>query len=151
MSPFTLSGGTLSVTQPSSTATVTGVTSTPLGTTSTGSLGTTTVNDARGSLAGWTLSMSSTDLSDGASHTITAAKLDAYVGSVPVATSGVAVVTTTKLTAATGLTLANTPGTLMTAATTGSNVVSFNPTIQLTVDSTVVAGTYTGTVTQTVA
>jgi hypothetical protein len=148
---FTLTGGSLSIAQPSATATITGVTSTALGTTSTGSLGSTTVTDTRASTAGWAVSMSSTDLSDGATHTIVAGKMVAYLSAVPTATSGTAVVTTTKLSAVTGLTLANTAGSLMTATTVGSNVVSFNPTVQLTVDSTDIAGTYTGTVTQTVA
>lgn len=151
---FTVSGSTLSISEPATPVTLSGATSSPLGTTSSGALGSTTVTDNRGSLAGWTVSMSSTDFSDGATptpHTIAASKAVAWVSSVPVATSGIAVVTTTHLSALTGLTLANTAGTLMTATTTGSNVVSYNPNVQLTIDSTVVAGTYTGTVTQTVA
>jgi hypothetical protein len=148
---LTMVGGSLSIAQPSATATIAGVASSTSGTVSTGSVGSTTVNDTRNSTAGWTVSISSTDLSDGASHTITAGNLVAYLTSVPTPTvAGTAVVTTTKLSAVTGLVLSNSPGVLMTATTTLSNTVTYNPTLQLTVASTVIAGTYTGTITQSV-
>jgi len=49
----TLNGGALSITEPSATATLSG--SVAQGTTMTGALGSTAVTDARGSLAGWSV------------------------------------------------------------------------------------------------
>lgn len=151
---FTVSSGTLSIAEPSAQANLGSATATALGTTVSGALGSTTVTDNRGSLAGWTVTMTGSDFSDGATptpDTIAANQAVAWVSSVPTPTSGVAVVSTTYLTAATGLTLTTSGQTFMTATTTGSNVVSYNPNLQVTIPSTAVAGTYTGTITQTVA
>ena len=148
---FTVSAGSLSVAEPTTTANLGSVTSSPLGTTTSGSLGTSTITDNRGSLAGWTLSMASTDFSDGASHTIPAGQAVAWLPAPATLVNGVAVVTNTHAAAATGMALANSPASFMTATTTGSNVVSYNPSIQVTLNSSVVSGTYTGTITQTVA
>ncbi len=149
---FTVGAGTLTITEPSATASFGTPTASPLGTTATGSLGSTTITDGRGSLAGWTLSMASTDFTTTAPvHTITASNAVAYLTAVPTVASGVAVVTNTHVLAASGLTLGNSAAAFMTATTTGSNTVTFTPTIQVTIPSTAIAGVYNGTVTQTVA
>ena len=41
--------------------------------------------------------------------------------------------------------------TFVTATTASNNVVTYNPTIVVTLDSSVLAGTYTGTITQSVS
>ena len=149
---FTISAGLLTISEPSAQAGLGTVTATPLGTTTSGSLGTTTINDARGSLAGWTVSVSSTDFTTASPvQTIPASNAVMYLPSLATVTQGVAVVTNTHVAAASGLTLGNSSSSFMTAATTGSNVVTYSPTVQVTLPSTAIAGTYTGTVTQTVA
>lgn len=149
---FTVNAGALTITEPAGPASLGSVTSTPAGTTTSGSLGSTTINDARGSLAGWSLSVASTDFTTSAPvHTIAAGQAVMYLPTPATVTAGVAVVTNTHVAAGTGLGLANSAAAFMTAVTTGSNTVTYNPTIQVTLASTVVAGTYTGTVTQTVA
>ena len=150
---FTITSGGISITEPAPVANLGSVASSSTGTTTSGLLGATTVTDNRGSLSGWTTTISTTDFSDGASHTIAAAKAKAYVLATngPTLVSGVAVPTTSYATALTALTLANTAADFVTSTSVGSNVVTFNPTMALTIDSNVVAGTYTGTVTQTVS
>lgn len=150
---FDLAAGTLSISQPSTTASFGTATASATGTSVTGLVGTTTVTDTRGSLAGWTVSISSTDFSDGASHSIAATNAKAYVlaANGPTVTSGIAVPTTTYVSLATALTLSNTGQNFVTATATGSNVVAYNPTITVNIPSTAIAGTYTATLTQTVA
>lgn len=150
---FDLAAGTLSILQPSTTASFGTATASATGTTVSGHLGTTTVTDTRGSLAGWTVSISSTDFSDGASHSIAVTNAKAYIlpADGPTVTSGIAVPSTAYVSAGTGLTLANSGQTFVTATATGSNVVTYNPTITVTIPSTAIAGTYTATLTQTVA
>lgn len=149
---FTLTAGTLSISEPA-TASLGTATSSTSGTSITGHLGTTTINDSRGSVAGWTVTISASNFSDGASHTVAASKLSAYVavGDGPTVTSGIAVPATTHSTALTALTLSTSSQTLVTATTTGSNIVTYNPTVVVNLDSSVIAGTYTGTITQTVS
>jgi hypothetical protein len=150
---FTLTGGALTISEPTGTANNLGtLASTPLGTTTSGSLGTTTISDARGSLAGWTLSMAGTSFTTTTSGAtaIPASNAVAYLTVPPTLVSGVAVVTNTHVAAVTGLAL-GAAAPFMTAVTTGSNSVSYNPSVQVTIPTTALAGTYTGTVTQTVA
>ena len=152
---FTLVAGTLSVTEPSS-VNLGAATSSSLGASLTGRLGVTTVSDQRGALSAWTATIATTDFTDGATptaHTISAGKLKAYIapGDGPTVTSGIAVPATTHTTVATALPLSTTGQSFVTATTTGSNTVTYNPTIVVTLDSTVVAGTYTGTITQSVS
>jgi hypothetical protein len=149
--------GALSITVPASSS----LGSAPVsahGATVSGHLGTTTVTDTRGSLAGWTVTISATNLSDGATptpHTIAANKMKSYVavGDGPTVTSGVAVPVTAYSTALTALTLSTSNQTFVTATTTSvvSTTVTYNPTVSVTVDSSAIAGTYSGTITQTVS
>lgn len=150
---FTLTGGSLSVAQPSSTATLTGgALSGLLGTALTGSLGSTTVTDARGGVTGWTSTIAqSTAFTDGTT-TIPVGNTKAWVASA-IVPSGVAVVTSgTYVSEATGLVLSGTAQSFVTAtAVVGNNSASFNPSIAVTIPSDATAGTYTGAITQTVS
>jgi hypothetical protein len=150
-----LLGGSLTISQPGS-ATLGTATVSASGTTVTGKLGSTTITDTRGTLAGWTVTISATNLSDGASptpHTIAAGNMRAYVAAIdgPTVTSGVAVPTTPYTSLATALTLSTGGHTFVTTTATGSNTVTYNPTVSVTVGSSAVAATYAGTVTQTAA
>ncbi|HVB27012.1 MAG TPA: WxL domain-containing protein [Mycobacteriales bacterium] len=147
---FTVSAGTLSISEPASAA-LGSVTSSALGTTVSGALGTTTITDNRGSTAGWTLSFAASNFTDAASDSIAASQAAAWLASPAVVTSGIAVVTNTHIAAATALTLGTSAAAFMTATTTGSNVVTYAPTVQVTIASDVVPGSYSGTTTQTVA
>jgi hypothetical protein len=156
---FTVNGAGISITQPTATASLGTATSSLAGTSVTGSLGSTTVTDLRGSLAGWTGTITgpASGFSDGATPTPdivadSAATVWVPATSVtvgPLATS--AVRTDLHLLQASGIALSSSAQTLVTATTLGSNTVTYNPSISITLTSTVVAGTYTGTITQTVS
>lgn len=151
---FVVSGsGTLSVSEPSTTADLGTATPSPTGTVVSGHLGSTTVTDNRASIAGWTVKISSTDFTDSATHTILASKAVAYLLASDTPTvQGVVVPTAgTYVSPATGLALSNSGQNFITATATGSNSTTYNPSMQITIDSSVIAGTYTGTVTQTVS
>jgi hypothetical protein len=148
---FTLSGSALSISAPASTSLGSGA----AGGTISAALGPVTVTDARALLvASWTASVSTTSFTSGtapAAETIAASKVS-YA-------SGLA-------TAQTGLSLVLLPGQLttllaapMTSAVTafsltagvGSNSATWNPTIIVSVPAAAVAGSYTGTITHSVA
>jgi hypothetical protein len=145
---FTLTGGNLSITVPSATATLTGGALSVTGSSVSGQLGATTVDDARGALLhSVTVNMSTTDFSDGAGHTITAAThATGYSG---VATpTGVSVPVPTTL--ATAVDISGAGNTILTlTGVVGAGGASYNPTVAVSIPATAVAGTYTGTVTQT--
>jgi len=147
---FDLTGGALSITAPSSTATLTGGALSVTGSTVSGALGSTTVTDERGTLGHTdTVTMTTTDFSDGAGHTVAALNnATAYSG---VATpTGVAVPGAT--TAVTPVNIWGTGGAVLTlTSVVGSGGASYNPTVTVAIPAGSVAGTYTGTVTQTVS
>lgn len=151
---FAVAVGTLSVASAATTANLGTSTSSPLGTTVTGTLPKVTVTDNRGSLLGWKSSVASTAFTatvNTTTQTIAASKAKAYIvaGSGPTLVSGTAVAATTAIDPATGIVLGAAKE-FVTATTTGSNAVDYTPTVQVTVDSTVVAATYSGTITHTV-
>lgn len=132
-------------------------TSSLTGTTVTGALPKVTVTDNRGSTAGWTSKVASTDFTATVgteTKTIAATKAKAYIptGNGPTLTSAElsAVPSTTAVDPGTGVALSGTAQTFVTATTTASNSVEYTPVVQVTVDSTVVAGTYSATITHTV-
>lgn len=154
---FTVSAGALSVASAASTATLGSATSSLLGTTITGALPKVTVTDNRGSLAGWTSKVASTDFTatvNNTTKTIPASQAKAYVpvGNGPTLLSAAlsAVPTTTAVDPATGVALSGTAATLVTATTTGNNAVEYTPVVQVTIDGSVLAATYSGTITHTV-
>src|SRR2546423_5485542 len=148
---FTLTGGALSISAPASKA---------LGSAATGSatvsaqLGTTTVTDARGALLGsWTGSVASTDFTTGgatANETIAKADADYWSGAATSAT-GVGAFTPGQLLVANKVTLAASRTAFSAASVVGNNTVAWNPTVIINVPAAAVAGTYSGTITHSVA
>ena len=141
---FTVSGGSLSLTAPTS---VDLGTNGP-GTTLTGSLGVVTVTDNRAAVdATWTAVASASDWTTGGgtpAETIPATDAGYDPGSI----------TTTGTVTATGtpITLAGTPAPVVTGtAINGSNTASWNPAISVAVPASAVAGIYAGTITQSVS
>ncbi|MEX2288740.1 MAG: hypothetical protein WD794_00245 [Mycobacteriales bacterium] len=154
---LTVEGGTLSVASAATSASLGTATSSSTGSTLTGVLPKVTVTDDRGSTAGWTSEVASTDFTatvDGVTETIAAAKAKAYIpaGNGPTLTSAElsAVPATTAVDPSTGIVLSGTAQTFVTATTTASNSVEYTPEVQVTIDSDVVAGTYSATITHTV-
>lgn len=145
-STFTLTSGTLSITEPAGSNIGTAAAGAP---TVSGSLGNVSVADTRGSLtATWTATASSTNFTTGTSpgtyQTVTNSNIS-YTAGLPTSTSGVGTFT---------------PGTLTSMATsgqagawagTGNNAVTWDPTIVFTLSPSQVAGTYSGTITDSVA
>src|ERR1700760_5095144 len=147
---FKVSGGALSISTPDSAN---------LGTAAigaadvSGSLGTVTVTDQRASLslASWTTSVTSSAFTTGQAspnETIPATDVG-YNPGVQTNQTGIGVFAPGVLTALTNI---STPQTAYTAvAEVGATSVSWNPTITVTLPSSVAAGTYNGTITHSVA
>jgi hypothetical protein len=149
---FTLTGGAISITVPGTTVNL-GSASVAAGSL-TAQLGTVTVNDLRGLLnGGWVGSVTASKFTTGgatAAETIAATNVEYWSGAATASsglgtllgsqlTSGLAVVVNAAQTAFTG-------GSLI-----GNNSASWNPTLVVTIPAAAVVGTYTGTVTHTVA
>jgi len=143
---FTLSGGSLTISAPAS-ATLTGATLAVGGTSVSGSLGGTTVTDARGTLTHVdTVNMASTDFSDGSGDTVPATGATGYSGVGTI--SGVAVSVPTLV----GVALNGAGSTVyQMTGVVGSASATYSPTVAVTIPTNTIAGTYTGTVTQTVS
>ena len=143
---FTVDGGSLTISTPDSA--VLGLVN--VGTsTVTGQLGLITVDDERALAAGsWTASVSSTHyITGGGSPAETIPAADAsYTAGAAVSTSG-----TGTFTPGTGGALGVIEPAFLATATTGATTASWNPTITITLPAAVVAGTYTGTITHSVA
>jgi len=144
---FTLTGGSLTLTAPTSAA----LSNAGLqvgGTSVTGTLGNTTVTDARGALGHIdTVTMSVTDFSDGHGNSVAKSNATGYSGVFTPTGVAVAVPTTTGQTigAAGGATVLQMTGVV------GSASATYNPTVTVTIPTNTIAGDYSGTVTQTVA
>ena len=129
--------------------------SVPTGTlTRSAQLGTVTVTDDRALAVTWTATASSTDLVTGAgtaAETIAKASISYWSGPAT-ASTGLAVRTPGQLTFAQAVTLA-VPRTAFSALGTilVANSTSWNPTIVITIPPAAVAGTYTATITHSVA
>lgn len=120
----------------------------------TASLGTVTVTDLRGALgASWTATVSTTAFTTGlasAAESIGKANVRYWSGAAT-ATSGVAVLTPGQLTALLAQPLDVSRTAFSAAATAGNNSASWNPTVIVSVPASAVVGTYTGTITHSVA
>jgi hypothetical protein len=148
---FTLSAGPLAISVPASAS---------LGTAATGSasltaqLGAVTVSDTRGALGeDWTATVSSTDFTTGAAtsdETIGKGSV-AYWSGAATATSGVAVRVPGQLLAVNAQSLSTSRTAFSATATVGNNSTTWNPTLVVTIPAAAVAGTYSGTVTHSVA
>jgi hypothetical protein len=108
-----------------------------------------TVTDGRGALAAtWTASAASTDFTTGAasaSETIAKANVT-YLAPLPTVASGTVVPVTA------GPKVLDQSRTVVTAASIiGNNQVTWSPTITITLPAQAVAGTYTGTITHSIA
>jgi hypothetical protein len=143
---FDLTAGGLSVSAPASGA---------LGSAAAGSavlsgaLGTVTVTDARGLLAGtWTVTATATDFTTGdagPAETITSDRVT-YLAPLPTIDAG------TVVPASTGPQVLDQARDVVTAVgVVGSNQVSWNPLVSITLPAQAVAGTYAGTITHSVA
>jgi len=144
--------GALSITVPASTVNLGSVAS---GTASkSGQLGTVTVVDDRLTGLTWTASVSGTNFTTGSAttaETIGKASISYWSGPVT-ASSGTAVRTPGQLTSGLAQDLSS-PRTAFIAVgvATVSNSTSWNPTIVVTIPAAAVSGTYTGTITHSVA
>jgi hypothetical protein len=148
---FTLSAGPLAISVPASAS---------LGSMATGTaslsaqLGAVTVSDTRGALGeDWTATVSSTDYTTGgatADETIANDDVSYWSGAATAAT-GVAVRLPGQLLAANAQSLSTSRTAFSASATLGNNSTTWNPTLVVTIPSDAVAGTYSGTVTHSVA
>lgn len=148
---FTLSAGALSVSAPASAALGSGAT----GSASLGAqLGAVSVTDARGALLGsWTASASSTDFTTGtatADETIGKANA-AYWSGAATASSGTAVFLPGQAAALNAQDMSTARTAFSASGTVGNNSASWNPTVTVTIPSAAVAGTYSATITHSVA
>jgi hypothetical protein len=147
---FTLTGGALSITAPSTTVNLSvSVSASAI----TAQLGTITVNDGRGLLNGsWTSTVSSsrfTTEGETSTETINATSV-AYWSGAPIATSGVGTLQGGELTPGAAVVIDAAQTAFTGGSLIGNNSASWNPTL-ITVPAAAVVGTYTGTVTHTVA
>ncbi|MEA2591769.1 MAG: hypothetical protein QOD62_1600 [Actinomycetota bacterium] len=149
---FTLTGGAMSITVPSTTVNL-GSASVAAGSL-TAQLGTVSVNDGRGLLSGgWTSSVTASKFTTGAAtaaETIAATNVDYWSGAAT-ATSGLGILLGGQLTSVLAV-VVNTAQTAFTGGSLiGNNSASWNPTLVVTIPAAAVVGTYTGTVSHTVA
>jgi hypothetical protein len=148
---FVLTAGSLSISAPASKN---------LGSAATGSatisaqLGTTTVTDNRGALLGsWTSTVSSTSYTTGggtANETIPNSAVTYWSGGAT-ASSGTGTFTPGQATSGNAVALSSSQTAFSASAVVGNNTVSWNPTVTVNIPSAAVAGTYSGTITHSVA
>ena len=145
---FTLAGNGLSISVPAS-VNLSTAGSTVIGASSlSGSLGTVTVTDNQGTLAhAWTATVSSTDFTTGvggANKTVTKDNASYTPGTITSSGVGAAVGTP-------ALSLATSAPVVTATAVIGAMSASWNPTVSVTIPSSVIAGTYSGTITHSVS
>jgi hypothetical protein len=148
---FTLAAGSLSISAPASSGLGSGSTG---GGTLSAQLGTVTVTDSRGALLGtWTASVSSTDFTTGgatANETVAKGQVTYWSGAAT-ASSGTAVFLPGQAAAVNAQALNVARTAFSASAIVGNNSASWNPTLIVNVPAAAVAGTYTGTITHSVA
>jgi hypothetical protein len=148
---FTLAAGSLSISAPASSGLGSGSTG---GGTLSAQLGTVTVTDSRGALLGtWTASVSSTDFTTGgatANETVGKGQVTYWSGAAT-ASSGTAVFLPGQAAAVNAQALSVARTAFSASAIVGNNSASWNPTVTVNVPAAAVAGTYTGTITHSVA
>jgi len=149
---FTLTGGAMSITVPSTTVNLGSVSVSA--SSLTGQLGSVTVTDGRGLLSGsWTSTASSSKFTTGAAtaaETVAATNVSYWSGAAT-ATSGLGTLLGSQLTSGLAV-VVNAAQTAFTGGSlVGNNSASWNPTLIVTIPAAAVVGTYTGTVTHTVA
>jgi hypothetical protein len=148
---FILAAGSLSISAPASSGLGTGSTG---GGTLFAQLGTVTVTDTRGALLGaWTGSVSSTDFTTGgatANETVAKGQVTYWSGTAT-ASSGTAVFAPGQAIAANAQDLSVSRTAFSATVIVGNNSASWNPTVTVNVPAAAVAGTYSGTITHSVA
>ncbi len=149
---FTLNGGALSITAPGTTVNL-GSASVGAGTI-TAQLGTVSVNDARGLLNGsWTSTVSSSHFTTGggtANETINGTAVSYWSGAAT-ASSGLGTLLGSQLTSLLAVVINSAQTAFTGGSLIGNNSASWNPTLVIAIPAAAVVGTYTGTVTHTVA
>jgi len=148
---FTLTGGSISISVPSTTVNF-GAVSVSAGSI-TARLGTITVHDGRGLLNGsWTSTVSSSRFIAGGQSPAEAIDVTsvAYWSGAPTATSGVGTLLGGEPTPGAAVAISAAQTAFTGGSLIGNNSASWNPTL-ITTPSAAVVGTYTGTVTHTVA
>ena len=142
----TVTGGALSITVPGSAGSLGSIANTVSGGVISGPLGQVQVNDARSAAAGsgWVASVISTAFTPSAGPTIGAASVGYVAG--PITKVGTATFTANDPPDLTGAVAAVTA-----SGITGDNSATWNPTINVAVAGGKAAGTYSGTITHSVA
>jgi hypothetical protein len=147
---FIVTGGVLAITVPPTAALGSGAP----GGTITAQLGVVQVTDLRALLtAAWTTSVTSTSFTTGGAtpaETVANSSVSYWSGAAT-ATTGTATFTPGQANAAAAQTLAASRTAFAASAGVGDNTASWNPTLIVTVPAQAVTGTYTGTVTHSVA
>jgi hypothetical protein len=149
---FTLNGGALNITAPSTTVNL-GSASVGAGTI-TAQLGAVSVTDNRGLLnGGWSSTVSASHFTTGggtAAETINATNVSYWSGAAT-ASTGLGTLLGSQLTSLLAVVINSAQTAFTGGSLIGNNSASWNPTMVITVPAAAVAGTYTGTVTHTVA
>jgi hypothetical protein len=147
---FSITSGALSVTAPSSVA----LSDVAPGGNATGALGPVSVADARASLTGaWTASVVSSAFTTGGGTTAETIPATAvtYWSGLATSTSGLGVFVPGQLTALNAVAI-NAPQTAFSRAlSVGNSTAAWSPTVTVAVPATAVVGTYTGTITHSIA
>lgn len=147
---FAVNAGALGVTVPASASLGAG----NPGTSISAALGSVSVSDARALLtAAWTASATSTAFTTGGGttpETIANSNVSYWSGAAT-ATTGLGTFTPGQANAGAAVTMGSTVTAFTLASGVGNNSATWNPTIVVAVPSAAVAGTYTGTVTHSVA
>lgn len=151
---FTLTGGDLTITTPTAAATLSAGALSVTGTSVSGTLGSTTVTDERGALLqNVTVTMASSAFTNdpnpdpavtGDEYVIPATAATGYSGVATPSGTAVPVPTTA------GVAIGGVGGSILTMESSGSGGASYNPTVSVAVPAGATAGTYKGTITQTV-
>ncbi|WBP90327.1 hypothetical protein [Kitasatospora cathayae] len=147
---FSVSGGSLAISVPGSAGLGSGLP----GNTLSGQLGNVTVTDTRALLtAAWTASVISTSFKTGggtAAETIPASAVSYWSGTAS-STTGLGVFTPGQATAGQAQTLDVSRTAYSLTGGTGNNSATWNPTLVIAIPNSAVNGTYTGTVTHSIA
>ena len=145
---FTLTGNGLSITVPTSVDLSTSGTTVIGASSLSGNLGPVTVTDNQGTLAhAWTATVSSTDFTTGvggANKTVTKDNVSYTPGTITSSGIGAAVGTP-------ALSLVTGAPVVTATAVIGAMSANWDPTVSVTIPSSVIAGTYSGTVTHSVS
>ncbi len=140
---FTLTAGGLSISAPTSSVSLGSQPVSNSPSTITGTLGTVTVSDARGGVTTWTASVISTAFTPTAGPADPASNVSYGAGTITASATVVATVV-----AAANLTGVST---VVTGASTGISSATWDPTISVLVPANYAPGTYTATITHSVA